>query len=107
MYSPRRVAALSNRSFRDAVLLGRYPEDLIADARSLTDWSFVADGDMKTIAAPIDLLGVNYYRPARVAAKTPGAPAPTPDAATGTPHGGWGGSRSPYPGCDDIVSMPG
>jgi beta-glucosidase len=103
----RRIDALYNRIFLDAVLLGRYPEDLIADARSLTDWSFVADADMGTIAAPIDLLGVNYYRPARVAAKTPGAETPTVEAAAGTPHGGWGGERSPYPGCDDIESRPG
>ena len=103
----RRIDALYNRIFLDAVLLGRYPEDLIADARSLTDWSFVAEGDMRTIAAPIDLLGVNYYRPARVAAKTAGATPASVDAAAGTPHGGWGGDASPYPGCDDIESMPG
>jgi beta-glucosidase len=102
----RRIDALYNRIFLDAVLLGRYPEDLIADARSLTDWAFVVDGDMKTIAAPLDLLGVNYYRPARVAARTPGAETPIADGAAGTPHGGWGGERSPYPGCDDIESMP-
>src|SRR4029450_13286277 len=31
---------------------------------------------------------------------------PTVEAAAGTPHGGWGGERSPYPGCDDIESRP-
>jgi beta-glucosidase len=133
----RRIDALYNRIFLDTVLLGRYPEDLVADMRALTDWSFVADGDMATISAPIDLLGVNYYRPARVAAKTrhgsaalgpsvEGAPAPIsleqgallPEGdggdgsrrsagSAGGPHGGWGGGRSPYPGCDDIESLPG
>jgi beta-glucosidase len=64
---------LHNRLFLDPVLLGTMPErvgDLIAD----TD--HIRDGDLATIAAPIDILGVNYYNPVRVGA--PGADASLP-----------------------------
>ena len=57
------VDAIANRIFLDPMLRGRYPEDLVADTAHLTDWSFVRDGDLAEIAAPIDLLGVNYYSP--------------------------------------------
>jgi beta-glucosidase len=45
------------------VLLGRYP-DLLAGLTGDT----VRDGDLATIAAPIDFLGVNYYFPELVRA---------------------------------------
>jgi len=57
----RRIDALANRAFTHPILLGRYPEDLLADTASVTDWSFVQPGDLEAIAAPIDVLGVNYY----------------------------------------------
>ncbi|GAA1678028.1 GH1 family beta-glucosidase [Nonomuraea maheshkhaliensis] len=63
---------LHNRLFNDPVLLGAYP-DLSAYTGSL---DFVRDGDMKTIAAPLDALGINYYNPTRIAAPT-GAPTDT------------------------------
>jgi beta-glucosidase len=34
----------------------------------LTDFGFLHDGDLDTIAAPLDFLGVNYYFPSRVRA---------------------------------------
>ena len=43
------------------MLDGAYPADLLADTASVTDWSFVQDGDESTIAVPLDVLGVNYY----------------------------------------------
>jgi beta-glucosidase len=57
---------LHNRLFNDPVLLGRYP-DLSAYTPAL---DFVRDGDLATIAAPLDALGVNYYNPTRIAAPT-------------------------------------
>ncbi|MCW2496208.1 GH1 family beta-glucosidase [Jatrophihabitans sp.] len=59
----RRADARTNRLFLDAVFRGTYPEDLIQDTASLTDWAFVRDGDLELISAPLDLLGVNYYQP--------------------------------------------
>jgi beta-glucosidase len=57
----RRVDGISNRFFLDPILLGRYPEDVVADLASVTDMGHVLDGDERAIAAPIDVLGVNYY----------------------------------------------
>ncbi|HST64416.1 MAG TPA: GH1 family beta-glucosidase, partial [Mycobacteriales bacterium] len=58
----RRVDAVSNRIFLDPLLRGAYPADLRQDVAAVSDLDHVRDGDEKTIAAPIDLLGVNYYR---------------------------------------------
>jgi len=63
----RRADALRNRLFLDPLLLAEYPADLIADTVHLTDWSFVQDDDLKVVAQPVDLLGVNYYTPLVVA----------------------------------------
>ena len=57
----RRQDLLNNRLFLDPVLTGAYPEDYDEVWGSLTDRSFVHDGDLQTIAVPIDLFGVNYY----------------------------------------------
>ncbi len=64
----RHVDAIANQVFLEPILRGRYPHQLLADTRHLTDWSFVRDGDLGDIAAPIDMLGVNYYSPARITA---------------------------------------
>ena len=64
----RRVDGLANRLFLDPLLHGRYPLDVVDDTLGITDWSFVLDGDERTIGAPLDLLGVNYYTPTLVAA---------------------------------------
>jgi beta-glucosidase len=67
----RRVDGLLNRLFLDPVFRGRYPEDVIADTAAFSDWGFVRDGDLATIAAPIDSLGLNYYQPVLVGAGEP------------------------------------
>jgi len=76
----RRIDALLNRIFFDPVLRGRYPDDLEADS----DWSFVRDGDLAAIGAPLDALGVNYYQPDLVGAADP----PAPDPGNPYPTGG-------------------
>lgn len=57
----RRIDGLHNRWFLDPVLLGRYPEDVLADLGPLVPPTLIRDGDLATIAQPIDFLGVNYY----------------------------------------------
>jgi beta-glucosidase len=62
----RRVDGLQNRVFLDPILHGSYPADVLADTAAVTDWSFVLPGDLETISAPIDALGVNYDTPTHV-----------------------------------------
>jgi beta-glucosidase len=66
----RQVDGIANRVFLDPMLRGEYPQDVLADTAHLSDWSFVRDGDLKTINAPLDVLGVNYYAPTVVGAAT-------------------------------------
>ncbi len=59
---------LHNRLFNDPVLLGRYP-DLSAYGMPDPSWGgVVRDGDLATISAPLDGLGINYYNPTWVTA---------------------------------------
>jgi beta-glucosidase len=60
--------ALHNHLFTDPVLLHRYPQ-----LTSQLAAEVVRDGDLDTIGAPIDFLGVNYYFPELVRAD-PSAP---------------------------------
>ena len=66
----RHVDGMTNRIFLDPLMRGAYPADLLDDTRAITDWSFVRDGDLATIATPIDVLGVNFYSPSLVTAAT-------------------------------------
>jgi beta-glucosidase len=71
--SPADVAAataydtLHNRLYTDPLLLGSYP-DLTAFGVGAAGLECVRDGDLATISAPIDALGVNYYAPTMLAA---------------------------------------
>jgi beta-glucosidase len=59
----RLVDGQQNRLFLDALLRGRYPDDVIGDlARAGAQLPVVGD-DAQVIAAPIDWIGVNYYAP--------------------------------------------
>ena len=51
---------MQNRLWLDAVLEGRYPQDVL-DRLSPALPDAVAEGDLAEIAAPVDFLGVNYY----------------------------------------------
>jgi beta-glucosidase len=68
----RRIDALQNRLFLDPVLCGAYPRDVLADIEPVSGLAHLHPGDEAAIAAPIDLLGVNYYQPHVVAARRPG-----------------------------------
>jgi beta-glucosidase len=50
---------LNTRWYVDALLLGRYPDDVVEHLGD--DVPQVRDGDMALIAQPLDFLGVNYY----------------------------------------------
>jgi beta-glucosidase len=63
----RLVDGQQNRLWLDALLRGRYPDDMVGDfARAGAQLPIVGD-DAKVIAAPIDWIGVNYYAPHIVA----------------------------------------
>ena len=51
---------LANRLFLDPLLLGSYPDDVLANAGA-TGWVEQRADDLEVIATPIDLIGVNYY----------------------------------------------
>ena len=57
----RRVDGISNRLFTDPGLAGSYPADIVADLGA--DWpaDAIRADDVATIAAPLDMLGINYY----------------------------------------------
>ena len=57
-----RVDGQANRLYLDPLFRGGYPEDMLDHYSSESSFSFVSDGDLKAISAPLDFLGVNYYR---------------------------------------------
>jgi beta-glucosidase len=63
-----RAQLRANLLFTDPVLEGRYPDLARPTYQGLTDFGYLHDGDLATIAAPLDFLGVNYYFPSRVRA---------------------------------------
>jgi beta-glucosidase len=83
----RRIDGLANRLFLDPLLRGQYPVDVMRDTAPLTDWSFVRPADLPVIAAPIDLLGINYYTPTVVDTVPPV------------------GDPSPWPACPDVKTV--
>ncbi|QDY09987.1 beta-glucosidase [Micromonospora sp. HM134] len=60
--------ALHNHLFTDPLLGRGYPDGF--------DPGVVRDGDLTVIAAPLDVLGVNYYNPTGVRAPEEGSPLP-------------------------------
>jgi beta-glucosidase len=63
------VDGMQNRLFLDPIFRGRYPADVLDHLAPLMALDHIHDGDLATIAAPIDVLGVNYYRPTVVAGR--------------------------------------
>ena len=70
----RALDAIQNRTYVDPCLLGTYPG--LEEVGIPVDRSCVLDGDLEIIAAPIDVLGVNYYNPTTVKAPGEGNPFP-------------------------------
>jgi beta-glucosidase len=69
----RAYDVLHNRLFTDPLLLGAYPD--LSPVGHPEGLDCVRDGDLALIAAPVDVLGVNYYMPMRLSA-LPGSPLP-------------------------------
>jgi beta-glucosidase len=63
------IDAAANGIYLEPVLHGRYP--VHAPEALLPPPSLVADGDLETIKAPLDFLGVNYYSPVFLRAGDP------------------------------------
>ena len=59
----RRQDGHVNRWFLDPLLRGAYPDDLVARYEPRVGLFELHDGDLDTIATPIDFLGINYYHP--------------------------------------------
>jgi beta-glucosidase len=97
----RRVDGLANRVWYDALLLGRYPDDVLEDVGAVSDLAHIHDGDLAQISRPLDALGLNYYRRHHVRARAGASSAPpasqwpgSPDVEIVTPagrvtDGGW------------------
>jgi len=96
----RRLDAIWNRAFLEPILRGAYPEDFLSDVAGLGFAELVRDGDLATIAQPIDFLGVNHYHDDNVS----GHPLP-PDAPAGV-RPDVKPTRSPFPGSEDVLSFP-
>ncbi|MFJ1744791.1 GH1 family beta-glucosidase [Streptomyces sp. NPDC088116] len=58
----RRADGMGTRLYLDPLVHGRYPEDTVADLALRGVELPVRDGDLEIISAPLDTLGVNFYR---------------------------------------------
>jgi beta-glucosidase len=86
------------------VLTGQYPELILA---GLAEQGTIHDGDLETIAAPLDGLGVNYYTPSVISAPLdPAQPLPFEQLPIGgVPHTGFGWPVVPGGLRDLLVSL--
>ncbi len=98
----RQLDAVGNRVFLGPMLDGAYPQDLLEDTASVTDWSFVKDGDEATIAVPLSVLGINYYSTSRARRHFGDSPREHADGHKES-------DVSPWVGADDIdfLTQPG
>jgi beta-glucosidase len=62
----RRIDGQFNRVFLDPIFRGEYPADVLTDVRQYGLEDHIQPGDLATISAPIDALGVNYYNGEKV-----------------------------------------
>ncbi|MGX5207241.1 GH1 family beta-glucosidase [Streptomyces violaceus] len=66
----RRVKTLHNDVWFEPLFAGRYPEheaETWGELLPSVDGSYRLDGDLELIGAPLDFVGINYYRPITVA----------------------------------------
>ena len=98
----RRVDGQFNRWFLDPLFRGSFPSDIVEDVRRVDAEAVTAftaavhDGDLTTIAQPLDFLGVNYYHGEFVSGTAPADPPPS------VPSGATRPTRSPYPSHEGI-----
>jgi beta-glucosidase len=89
----RLVDGTRNRVWLEPLVSGRYPEDVLAAWADVTELADLhLEGDLDEIGgAPLDLLGLNYYTPIWVGARTADRDGPAPAG----------------PGQDHLVDLPG
>lgn len=98
----RRVDGQFNRWFLDPLFRGSFPSDIVEDVRRVDPEAVTAftaavrEGDLETIAQPLDFLGVNYYHGEFVSGTAPADPPPS------VPSGATRPTRSPYPSQEGI-----
>ncbi|MHB9861517.1 glycoside hydrolase family 1 protein [Streptomyces sp. YIM S03343] len=98
----QKIDDLANGVFHGPILHGAYPQSLFEATSSVTDWSYVLDGDLQLIHQKLDALGLNYYTPTLVSAaesevsRASGGSGPRADGHGASDH-------SPWPGADDVV----
>jgi beta-glucosidase len=85
----RRADNALNGLFFGPIFHGAYPGGFLDDTAHLTDHAYIGDGDLDTISAPLDNLGINNYFPTRVRAARDGED-----------------RSNPMPGCDGVVTEP-
>ncbi|MGW8726709.1 GH1 family beta-glucosidase [Streptomyces sp. NPDC055808] len=90
----RRIDDLANGIFHGPMLHGAYPANLFTDTASVTDWSFVHDGDLRAIQQPLDALGLNYYTTSLVSAADAGTADARADGHGASAHSPWPGAAS-------------
>ncbi|MFF5989566.1 GH1 family beta-glucosidase [Prauserella flavalba] len=88
----RRIDGLQNRFFLDPVLRGEYPADVLADLEPYGLGGVIGPGDLDVVSAPLDLLGVNYYRDLYVSS--------IPDEHSGPPSEWVGAEYAGFPDRD-------
>ncbi|MFD6261447.1 GH1 family beta-glucosidase [Micromonospora chalcea] len=93
----RLVDGLHNRIFLDPLTGAGYPADVLAHVSRIVTPDFVRDGDEKLIAAPLDLLGLNYYAPTYVAGR--------PDGTGGDAYPGTAGAVEFLPPAGPLTDM--
>ena len=96
----RRIDALWNRMFLEPLLLSRYPDDLLRDVAGLGLAEVIEPGDLDTIGAPIDFLGVNHYHDDNVSGHPLPADAPHNLVPTARPTSSW------FVGSEYVTSPP-
>ncbi|MBX7443827.1 MULTISPECIES: glycoside hydrolase family 1 protein [unclassified Arthrobacter] len=101
----RRIDGQFNRIFLDPLFRGEYPADLLADVAHLGLAGLVQDGDLETIATPLDLLGVNYYH-GECVTKDPEVPSGGAVATAAAPEQVARPVSSPFVAADGARSVP-
>ncbi|MGY6497040.1 MAG: GH1 family beta-glucosidase [Microcella sp.] len=92
----RRIDAQHNRLFIDPIVRGAYPSDLLDDLAAAGLSLPVQDGDLETISAPIDALGINYYHGGALSDH------PDPSAGLSTAAPSERPKLSPFPVADGV-----
>jgi beta-glucosidase len=101
----RRIDGQFNRWFLDPIYRGAYPADIVEDFRKVDAGAVAAfeaavhEGDLETIAQPIDTQGVNYYHGDLLSGTAPerAAVESVPDTQRKV--------RSPYPSHENIHAV--